>query len=1102
MTSNFAFLTEKFPSLAQLGRLAETYCTSDPNSCLIKLGMMGETMVNLMYRYDGIPFPAEEDNAARRINGLYREGLLTQEMQDLFHLLRKARNKAVHENLASAEAGARLLPVAYGLAEWFMQTYGDYRYEHRPFVMPAADVPAAAAPAVIPKAEKEKREAEENGETERLQRRETERAAAVAPKTPDAQRKGLDARRRKSRINAQKRTLTEAETRVLIDEALREVGWDADSTEITWARGARPQKGKNQAIAEWPCEGKHRADYALFLGLDLVGLIEAKAIDRDVSAILGTQGKEYARTVLPAGNARALGQWGAYRVPVIFAANGRPYLAQYEEASGVWFQDLRGHGAPRALKGWMSPDGLRDYLAADAEKGNQSLRALPFDFLRDRDGLALRDYQVSAIEAVERAVLGGKKTALLAMATGTGKTRTVLGLLYRLLKTGRFRRALFLIDRTALGDQAMDVFQTVRLEENKPLTGIYDVKSLGDRTFERATRLQIATVQGMIQRILYAEDRRPAVTDYDLIVVDEAHRGYFLDRDMTGLEYECRDQRDYQSKYRYVLDYFDAVKVGLTATPALQTTEIFGLPVYTYSYRDAVIDGYLADHDAPHIIRTELGSEGIHYRKGDDMQVLDLDTHRIETIENLPDEIDFDIEDFNRKVITRSFNEAVLHEIARDLNPTNEKRGKTLIYAANDRHADLIVDILKKYYEAQDVPEEAIQKITSRTGGGDPRRVEAAVRAFRNEKFPSIAVTVDLLTTGIDVPAITTLVFLRRVKSRILYEQMLGRATRLCADIGKDHFEIYDAVGVTEMMRDVTTMPVVAVPADTFATLVDQLAAAEKEDDRENLISRVRARLVRKARRLTDAARDDFEDAAGSAPEDFAKSLKGMTPAAAREAVLAIRDALRALDAPGSTGPASRPYLVVDGHEDRVIEHIRKYGATDDPEDYLRAFADWVETHRNDIDAMHIICTRPKDLTLDALRRLKTKLDAAGFSERQLNTAASEMTHRDTAASLIGFIRRAALGSPLESHSRRVAEAAARLKAAHDFTAAEKDWIDRMAAVLVNDSVLNADTFDKDRRFASCGGFRRINEKIFGNRLADVISELNDYVYDDKGRRA
>lgn len=1093
MASNFAFLTERFPSLAQLGGLAETYWQSDPNSCLIKLGMMGETMVNLMYRYDHIPFP-EEDNAARRINELYREGLLTEDMQGLFHLLRKARNKAVHENLASSEICGQLLPVAHGICEWFMQTYGDYAYEHHPFVMPSA---APAAPAPAP-AEKKTRTAEEDAETECLQRRETERAASVAPKTPDAQQKGLAARRRKSRLNAQKRTLSEAETRVLIDEALREVGWEADSTERTWAKGARPAKGVNQAIAEWPCEGKRRADYALFIGLDLVGLIEAKAIDKDVSAILGSQGREYAASILASGGARALGPWGDYRVPFIFAANGRPYLRQYEEASGVWFQDLRRRAAPRALKGWMSPDGLRTLLETDTEQGGRALAELPFDFLTDRDGLALRDYQVRAIEAVEQAILSGKETALLAMATGTGKTRTVLGLLYRLLKTGRFRRALFLVDRTALGDQAMDVFQTVRLEGNMTLTGIYDVKSLGDRTFDRETRLHIATVQGMIQRLLYSGSK-PSVADYDLVVVDEAHRGYFLDRDMTRLEYQCRDQRDYQSKYRYVLDYFDAVKVGLTATPAVQTTEIFGPPVFTYSYRDAVIDGWLADHDAPHIIRTALGEEGIHYKKGDAVQVLDPGTQHVAT-ENLPDELDFDIDDFNRKVITRSFNEAVLGEIARDLNPANPKRGKTLIYAANDRHADLVVHILQEYYEGQDVPAEAIQKITSRTGGGDPRRVEAAVRAFRNEQYPSIAVTVDLLTTGIDVPSITTLVFLRRVRSRILYEQMLGRATRLCPDIGKDHFEIYDAVGVTEMMRDVTAMPAVASPTDTFETLTDQLAEARDLADVENLVSRVRARLVRRARRMDPAGKDAFEDAAGSTPEDFARRLKSMTPDEARAAVLAVKDALLAADRAGSGGHT--PYLVIDGHEDRVTEHIRQYGSTDDPEDYLRAFADYVRTHRNDIDAMNIICTRPKDLTWDALRRLRTRLDADGFSERRLNTAATQLTRRDTAASLIGFIRRAALGSPLESHRQRVAEAVARLKAAHDFTAAEEDWIDRMADVLVNDSVLNADTFDSDPDFQDEGGFRRIDEKIFGHRLAGLIDELNTYLYDDKGKRA
>ena len=132
----------------------------------------------------------------------------------------------------------------------------------------------------------------------------------------------------------------------------------------------------------------------------------------------------------------------------------------------------------------------------------------------------------------------GKRTALLAMATGTGKTRTVLGMIYRFLTTNRFRRILFLVDRTALGEQAHDVFKEVKLEDLMTLDEIYNIKGLDDKLIDKETRIQIATVQGMVKRILYTEDgdSKPSVTDFDLIIIDEAHRGYILDKEMDDAE--------------------------------------------------------------------------------------------------------------------------------------------------------------------------------------------------------------------------------------------------------------------------------------------------------------------------------------------------------------------------------------------------------------------------------------------------------------------------------------------------------------------------------------------------------------------------------------
>ena len=188
------------------------------------------------------------------------------------------------------------------------------------------------------------------------------------------------------------------------------------------------------------------------------------------------------------------------------------------------------------------------------------------------------------------------------MATGTGKTRTVIGLMYRFLKAERFMRILFLVDRTALGRQAIDVFNQAALEQNQTLSKIYNVAELGDMAAEAETRVQIATVQAMVKRI-FMSDAPPPVDRFDCIIIDEAHRGYTLDQEMTEGELATCDAGQYLSTYRRVLDYFDAVKVGLTATPAKHTSDIFGKPVYTYSYREAVADDWLIGH----IRRAALG---------------------------------------------------------------------------------------------------------------------------------------------------------------------------------------------------------------------------------------------------------------------------------------------------------------------------------------------------------------------------------------------------------------------------------------------------------------------------------------------------------------
>lgn len=1089
MSSNFDFLKDDFPVLANFGSLAEQYCYSDSNSCLMKLGMIGETIVNLMFTYDRIALPFE-NTAVNRITALFREGLLTQDLVNILHALRKVRNKAVHENYASVTEGKTLLPMAYSLCEWFMQTYGDWDYQNKPFVMP---VEAAASVAADAAAE----QAKENA----LAKEAEEKAAAA-----DVIAKEI--RHRQAAKAASQRQKSEAETRYMIDEQLRQVGWEADTENLRHSKGTRPAKGRNIAIAEWPTDStvgnKGYADYALFVGLQMVGIIEAKAEHKDIPSVIDYQGKDYPRNIRSEDAEYQMGAWGEYKVPFTFATNGRPYLEQYQTKSGIWFLDLRlPSNVPKALHGWISPTGILELLERDIQSCNAALQALPYDLLRDKDGLNLRDYQIKAIEATEKAIIDGKQTALIAMATGTGKTRTVLGMIYRFLTTNRFKRILFLVDRTSLGEQAQDVFREVKLEDLMTLHEIYNIKGLDDRAVDRETRIQVATVQGMVKRILYNEgDMMPAVTDYDLIIIDEAHRGYILDKEMDDAEILYRDQRDYQSKYRSVIEYFDAVKIALTATPALQTTQIFGQPVFKYTYREAVIEGYLVDHDAPHTLETKLSREGIHYKPGDSVAVYDPVTGELTNSELLDDELNFDVEQFNRQVITRAFNEAVLAEIARDIDPENpEERGKTLIYAVDDAHADMIVDILKNIYSEYGVDNDAIMKITGSVGGGNPKKVQEAIRRFKNEHFPSIAVTVDLLTTGIDVPEITTLVFMRRIKSRILFEQMLGRATRLCPKIRKTHFEIYDPVGVYDSLADVNTMkPVVANPTATFIQLLDGLEVIEEEKQAENQIQQIIAKLQRKKRSMDAKTMEHFISMAGGMdPSQFIADLEQRPVVDARNRLLAQRELFKLLQETKADG---RRAVVISDAEDELCSHTRGYGKADQrPEDYLDAFSNYVQTNRNTIAALQIVCTRPRELTRQTLKELRLTLDREGFTTRQLNTAISQLTNEEIAADIISLIRRYAIGSALISHEARIHRAVDKLKRAHKFTGQELSWIGRMEKYLMEESVLNVTVFDEDSRFRAYGGFAKIN-KVFANKLESVILELNEYLYDDGGRTA
>ncbi len=1081
--SNFSFLQEKWPILAQLGENAEDYMFVDSNTSMIKAGLFAEKLVNMMFDLDGILPPEHENTHANRIKVLKGEGLLPQEIEDILFILRIHRNKAVHDGYESTQQARILVEAAFKLGAWFMETYGDYQFVTPYFIMPEDHSHSMDYKTLL---------AEKEAEIERLMKQ----GAIVIPEGDIAPK---EERRKRAREAASKVQLDEKQTRYLIDEQLRQVGWEADTKAIRYSKGTRPQKGKNLAIAEWPTNStvgdRGYIDYALFVGTKLVGIVEAKRYHVDIPSVIDYQCRDYAKQIREEDKDYIVDNWGEYKVPFLFATNGRKYLKQLEIKSGIWFLDTRiNSNIPKAQQGWMSPEGMMSLLEKEIEKANEKLQHTSYDLLRDQDGLNLRPYQIKAIEAAEQAIIEGQGNVLLSMATGTGKTRTLLGLIYRMIKSTRFNRVLFLVDRTALGEQAQDVFKEVKIEDLMTLDEIYDIKGLEEKDIDRETKIHVATVQSLVKRIMYNDsDSMPAVSDYDLIVIDEAHRGYILDKEMGEDELLYRNQEDYMSKYRTVIEYFDAVKVALTATPALHTTQIFGKPVFSYSYREAVIEGYLVDHDAPHIIKTKLSTEGIRYEKGEVVPIYDPTTGEIINSDALEDELKFDVDKFNKQVITENFNRTVLEEIASDLNPEGE--GKTLIFAVDDAHADTIVKILKEIYEGYGVDSEAVMKITGSVGGGNKKKVLEAIKRFKNEKYPNIVVTVDLLSTGIDVPEINTLVFMRRVKSRILFEQMLGRATRLCPAIGKTHFEIYDPVGVYESLQAVSTMkPVVASKSATFEDLMNGLEVAETEDKLKNQIDMIMAKLQRKSKKMSDKQLEHFKSIAeGQTPKTFMEKLRGMKPHEAKKYLKDVQEVFEIFKE--SIHFATHPVVISD-KADEIREHSRGYGAGVKSEDYLEEFKTFITENMNQIAALNIVCTRPKELTREGLKSLILELDRHKFTEKQLNTAWAELKNEEIAADIISLIRQQALGSPLISHKERIQKAIVKLKKNHNFSKMELDWLKRIETHLINENIVTKDTFETGA-FKSQGGFKRI-DKVFKNELEAIIEEVNDYLYDDR----
>lgn len=1119
-SANFDFLRAHGLQLFRLTAQAEHYFRTDPNTSLIKLRQFAELLAKEVGARTRSLRSADEP-FADLLGELGRSGYATPQALKLFHYLRKAGNQAAHGHLDDFATALTGLKVARELAGWFVRSYGgDRNLTLGPFVPPPAptdpteglrkelealkaevDSQKSAAELAQAKAdelakanldvsEKLGREAEERRVWQRLAE-EAEAAAggiraALAETQSQAERtpaKELAKLEEAAEVADQAISLDEAATRVLIDQQLRDAGWEADTQTIRFSSGVRPVKGSNRAIAEWPT-ASGPVDYALFCGLTLMATVEAKRRNKNVMGVL-RQAERYARDFQPNGSSCADGgPWGDYQAPFAFSSNGRPYLKQIAALSGIWRRDLRDDNNPaEVMTGWPTPRGLLERLAVDKHAAAEILAKEPFDF-----GFPIRPYQKAAIEAVEAALAKDRREMLIAMATGTGKTKLAIAMLYRLIAAKRFRRVCFVVDRSALGEQTEREFTTTKVVSGKAFADIFGLKGLSDVMPEDDTRIHICTIQGLVRRVLYAESAEgvPPIDQYDLMIVDECHRGYLLDREMSEGDLTFRNQEDYVSKYRRVLEHFDAVKIGLTATPALHTTEIFGKPIFTYSYREAVIDGFLVDHEPPIRIGTQLSDGGIHFVREDNVEFIHPTSGAIETA-TLPDDLDFDVEQFNKGVVTVPFNRAIAEELTKFIDPGEP--AKTLIFAVSKAHADILVkELLDAFRQAYGpMPDATVQRLT-----GEVDNIGKLILAFRNDPLPKVAVTVDLLTTGIDVPRICNLVFMRRVNSRILYEQMLGRATRLCPEIDKEAFRIFDAVDLYSSLQNLTDMkPVAASPSFTLTQLFDELSSRGDPDHKNRVREQIIVRLRRRLKRLSPEARAKFEKEAGETPEaSLQRFITGdaidlSTWAAQRPGLGPILD--------WTNEDGTPRYVPISEHEDKVTSVTRGYGNASKPEDFLEAFTRFVRENVNRIAALNIVVQRPQELTREELRQLRLELDAAGFTDSKIKRAWADAKNEEIAASIIGYIRQAAIGDSLIPYADRVRGAVATIQAQRPWTDVQRNWIRRIGDQLALELVVDRAAFD-DEPFAGLGGWNRI-DKVFNGELQSVVRDLNANIW-------
>jgi len=915
----------------------------------------------------------------------------------------------------------------------------------------------------------------------------------------------------------------EAKARVNIDAQLAAAGW-----QVQPADRVNLSAGLGVAVREFVLEKGHgRADYLLFLNGQPVGVIEAKPEGTTLVEV-EHQSDKYV------GGLPGWMKPSVYPLPFIYESTG----AETRFTNG-YDPDARS----RRVFTFHRPETLAEWerqIVADAAAPTfrARLRAMP-----ELDAAGLWSVQAEAVRNTELSLCEDRPRALIQMATGSGKTFTAANLCYRLIKYGNARRILFLVDRANLGRQAKLEFDKFVIQETqRKFPAEYIVQHLQSNTLDSSARVCIATVQHIYSMLkgeaeldpeldehsayelhlpeLVAVEYNPAMPPetFDIVIIDECHRSIY------GL-------------WRQVLEYFDAHLIGLTATPTKQTFGFFKQNlVMEYSHEMAVADGVNVDFTV-YKIETAITQAGVTIEAGEYVGLRNRQNRQVRW-EMRDEPATYRAAQLDRAVVAQDQIRTVIttfkNKLFTEIFPGRTTVPKTLIFAKDDSHADDIVQIVREVFgKGRDFA----TKITYRTHDGKP---DDLLQAFRNSMNPRIVVTVDMIATGTDVKPLECLLFMRTVRSRAYFEQMIGRGVRIINDTDfqavtddakhKDRFAVVDAVGVTDTPLFETMQPLERQPAASLDSLFKLVGFGNREPE---VASSIAGRLARLDQHLTRDDRAALTALAGGL--DLGAIARGIVEAldpdeqlaAAEQAGIAEDDEV-GVDrvAADLLAEALQPLAANPDLRAAIVEVRKSYEQTIDEAStdtvlfagysaegrekaasMISSFKQYIAEHRDQIRALEILYSRPygERLTFSQLKELVRAIERP---PRQWTPEklwhAYEMLDRSKVrgsggqmlTDIVSLVRYTLQQDDelVPFHEQAEERFSAWLTAQQQrgavFTSEQTQWLVWMKDNIASELGITADSFDYTP-FVEHGGIGKAHQ-VFGERLTPLMDELTE----------